>query len=412
MALRIRHQVPDRSTQQLGVADDVTRTHATDVDRQVGSTGEELRFVEQHVVDVHRGGGDRLLGSLVVHRQVEEVVDDRCQPIGLGHEHRLDPVPGRIADRRRLDRGPQVRHRTLQLVRGIGGEPSLRGLLCLEAFEHAVHRLGQPLDLVAGLGHRHTIVEGLGPDPLSRGADLRHGSERSTGRPPGDQAEHEHQQWHADGEQVAHLAHGLADGLGLEAHADQRSVGGARHGPPDLGQLAFGLAAAFLWLVDEDLGPASSTDGEIPGDPDDLVVPADSEGCVGRPDPHHRLAVAAVDQRRGVGAGVDELGPVPSLCLHRGIEVVLQIVLEDRGQTDGGDEQRERSDHDGGRGRAGTDAAGDAFNHHGGRGDSRRPGRSRWPCDRTGGRPSCAESARTPRRCSGRRRRRSPRRGP
>ncbi|CAB5062951.1 unannotated protein [freshwater metagenome] len=58
-----------------------------------------------------------------------------------------------------LEGGPCRRERAPQLVRRISDEPALAFRGALQSVEHLIHALRKAVDLVAGTGLGHTLVE-------------------------------------------------------------------------------------------------------------------------------------------------------------------------------------------------------------------------------------------------------------
>ena len=178
-------EVPERPLERAAIAADESRPVGLDDD-----AGLAVGRLPRHVCDV-----DRLVrhGAGVLAGESQEIVQEPAQPLRVGVDvgQRLGVgAVGKQVRRIPAQRGDRVS----QLVRGVCDESPL-GLPCpLERGEHAVQRLGEPVDLLGAATVAHRQAErcvarlldhgGACGEPLERPA-APGGRERATAGTPG-----------------------------------------------------------------------------------------------------------------------------------------------------------------------------------------------------------------------------------
>ena len=148
----------------------------------------------------------------------EELGAGRRPPaVGGAGQGGLEPVAG----------GGQGGH---QLLRRVGHEAALAHGRGLEPVEHGVHRLGQPVDLVAGARLRHPPVELPGRDVGHFGPDRLHRAQRPADGQPGRQRHQAQQRRQAEEHQPAEDGDVVLHPVETGGDVHDRGVGRAR--PP------------------------------------------------------------------------------------------------------------------------------------------------------------------------------------
>ena len=141
----VRHRAEDPRAHaahaRLGRLHDDTHLGVPEAHR-VGGLGGDL--VEAHVLDRER--------RLLVAREVDEVGDERREPLHLRHEVveqlRAIVFVGRLPALEELEVRAQARERRAQLVRRVGDELALRAERHLERGEHPIEAAREPPELV------------------------------------------------------------------------------------------------------------------------------------------------------------------------------------------------------------------------------------------------------------------------
>ena len=162
-------EVPERPLERAAVAADEPRAVGVDDDAglAVGRLPRQLGDVDRLV----RHGAGVLAG------ESQEIVEEPAQPLRVGVDVGQRLGVGAVG--KQIRRIPAQRgDRVSQLVRGVGDEPPLGLARPLERGEHAVQRLGEPVDLLGAAAVAHRQAErcvarlldhgGAGGEPLER----------------------------------------------------------------------------------------------------------------------------------------------------------------------------------------------------------------------------------------------------
>ncbi len=224
------------------------------------------------------------------------------------------------------------RQRRLELVRGVGDEPSLSRLRVLEPREHSVHRVGEATDLISRLGFvdaqreiRGRQLLDLPPHPLDRSERTPDGEPRRE-RDDSDDEGHRHRQERAD------RGEGLVDVFGAAAHHDDAVASLAldgRHERRVLGVEQHERRCVALAIGER----AEALRGVARGD-HSAAVAID-----------HLPEAVVLDVGKRLGAArVDLVGERRGVLHGGGFELPVQRGAQREPETDGPQQQRERDD--------------------------------------------------------------------
>ena len=137
-------------------------------------------------------------------REHEQILRQPAEPLRLlrdAPERRLQLVSAPRLLQRQIHLGLEDAERCPELVTGLVHESPLAVEGLVQPVEHAVQRLGEALELVAGLGHRQPSI-GLGRgDRRGFGPELLDGAERRACEDPPDDGEREEQDGTSDRDQ-------------------------------------------------------------------------------------------------------------------------------------------------------------------------------------------------------------------
>jgi hypothetical protein len=183
------HQVPDQPGQIFSATAYGSSRNPRGVDGDGGVLPCLRCFFEDDVVEVDQS--ERCRGGVGVRGEHQQVLDQPFHSLAVLKElvdHDL-PVGAVRMRPGHLERGPERRERALELVGSVGDELTLASRRRLEPFQHGVHRVGEALDLIGGVGYRHPPVQRGVRDGRHFRADVLHRPQSTTDEHAGTEGE-------------------------------------------------------------------------------------------------------------------------------------------------------------------------------------------------------------------------------